>query len=184
MPRPRPPHLHREVTRHGKPCGTSASVAASAFRIKAEFGTPDFDAEYQAGHQRAATSAKGDRVGHPCVAPRALPRNARLARSVIGNAQAARGDHSPRSSRRRALSLLQGSPAQTIVAGRDRRASTPAQARHFLETMRGTVSGGPPRRHWSKKTRPSASKIRRAPRAADSRFGPRNRLRHMSAAGR
>jgi hypothetical protein len=44
MPRPRPPYLSREVTRHGKPVWY-VRRAGKRVRIKAAFGTPDFDAE-------------------------------------------------------------------------------------------------------------------------------------------
>jgi len=48
MPRPRPPHLHRQVTRHGKAVWYVRVGKGPRTRIRAEFGTPEFDAEYQA----------------------------------------------------------------------------------------------------------------------------------------
>ena len=48
MPRPRPPHLHRQVTRHGKTVWYVRIGKGRRIRIKAEFGTPEFDAEYHA----------------------------------------------------------------------------------------------------------------------------------------
>lgn len=48
MPRPRPPHLHRETTRHGKLVWYVRIGKGSRIRILADFGTPKFDAEYQA----------------------------------------------------------------------------------------------------------------------------------------
>ena len=52
MPRPRPPFLSHEVTRHGR---TVWYVRRNSkrIRLRAEFGTPEFDCEYQA----ALTSA-------------------------------------------------------------------------------------------------------------------------------
>ena len=53
MPRPRPQYLHREVTRHGKAVWY-VRRNGKRFRLRAEFGTPEFDAEYQvalAAHQ-------------------------------------------------------------------------------------------------------------------------------------
>ena len=47
MPRPRPPHLSHERTRHGKSVWY-VRRAGKRVRIKAAFGTPEFDAEYQA----------------------------------------------------------------------------------------------------------------------------------------
>src|SRR2546429_5012625 len=48
MPRPRPPHLHREVTRHGRTVWYVRVGKGPRIRLRAEFGSPDFDAEYQA----------------------------------------------------------------------------------------------------------------------------------------
>ena len=47
MPRPRPPYLSREVTRHGKPVWY-VRRDGKRIRLRADFGTPEFDAEYQA----------------------------------------------------------------------------------------------------------------------------------------
>jgi hypothetical protein len=48
MPRPRPPHLHRQVTRHGKTVWYVRVSKGARIRIRSAFGTPEFDAEYQA----------------------------------------------------------------------------------------------------------------------------------------
>ena len=48
MPRPRPPHLHLEITRHGARVWYVRIGKGRRVRIRAEFGSPDFDAEYQA----------------------------------------------------------------------------------------------------------------------------------------
>ena len=48
MPRPRPPHLHRQVTRHGKTVWYIRIGKGPRVRIRADFGSPEFDAEYRA----------------------------------------------------------------------------------------------------------------------------------------
>ena len=48
MPRPRPPYLSHEVTRHGRMVWY-VRRNGKRIRLRAEFGTPEFDAEYQAG---------------------------------------------------------------------------------------------------------------------------------------
>jgi hypothetical protein len=48
MPRPRPPHLHREITRHGKAVWYVRVDKGPRIRIRAEYGTADFDIEYRA----------------------------------------------------------------------------------------------------------------------------------------
>jgi hypothetical protein len=46
MPRPRPPFLSREVSRHGRAVWY-VRRNGKRIRLRAEFGTPEFDAEYQ-----------------------------------------------------------------------------------------------------------------------------------------
>lgn len=48
MPRPRPLHLHREATRHGRLVWYVRRDKGPRIRIRAEYGTPEFEAEYQA----------------------------------------------------------------------------------------------------------------------------------------
>ena len=47
MPRPRPPYLSRERNRHGTPVWY-VRVSGKRIRIRETFGTPEFDATYQA----------------------------------------------------------------------------------------------------------------------------------------
>ena len=48
MPRPRPPHLHRETTRHRKAVWYVRVDKGPRIRLRAEYGTSEFEAEYQA----------------------------------------------------------------------------------------------------------------------------------------
>src|SRR6516225_5458968 len=48
MPRPRPPHLQREVTRHNKIVWFVRIGKGPRTRIRAPYGTPEFEAEYVA----------------------------------------------------------------------------------------------------------------------------------------
>jgi hypothetical protein len=48
MPRPRPPHLHRQVTRHGQTVWYVRIGKGPRIRIRNAFGTPEFDCEYRA----------------------------------------------------------------------------------------------------------------------------------------
>jgi hypothetical protein len=47
MPRPRPPYLSREVTRHGRPVWY-VRVDGKRTRLRAEYGTTDFETQYRA----------------------------------------------------------------------------------------------------------------------------------------
>jgi hypothetical protein len=60
MPRPRPPHLHRETTRHGNPVWYVRVGKGPRIRIKATYGSPDFEAAYSA-------AIKGERIGKPAM---------------------------------------------------------------------------------------------------------------------
>jgi hypothetical protein len=59
MPRPRPPHLHRETTRHGQAVWYVRVGKGPRVRIRAAFGTVEFDAEYQAAIGGAPRQKKG-----------------------------------------------------------------------------------------------------------------------------
>jgi hypothetical protein len=48
MPRPRPPHLLREVSRHGRVVWIVRVEHVPRTRLRAAYGTPEFEAEYHA----------------------------------------------------------------------------------------------------------------------------------------
>ena len=154
VPRPRPPHLHRETTRHGKTVWYFRPTKGPRIRIRAEIGTPQFDAEYQAAvsgeRSPPRRSAKTGSLEWLIARYRETPawltfslatrrQRENILRQVIETA-----GHIPYTEITQA----------TISAGKDRRAQTPFQARHFLDTMRGLFE-------WAKeaqfvKTNPAA----------------------------
>jgi integrase len=140
MPCPRPPHLHREVTRHGKVvwyARAGGNSRGQRVKLRAEFGTAEFWSEYQAA--LASTPHKP-----------AAPHEGTLAWLIerYRETTAAWTDLSVATRRQREnifAHVLETAGKQpfakittaTIMAGRDRRAATPSQARHFLDAMRG-----------------------------------------------
>jgi integrase len=143
MPSPRPPHLHREVTRHGKAVWYARARGSSRgprIRLHAEFGTAEFWAEYQA----ALAS-----VPHK---PHTAPHEGSLAWLIERYRETTAWSYlSPATRRQRenifkhVLETADKEPfakitTATVMAGRDRRANTPYQARHFLDAMRGLFS--------------------------------------------
>jgi integrase len=48
MPRPRPPHLHREVTRHGRAVWYVRLDRGKRVRLHGDYGSPEFQAAYEA----------------------------------------------------------------------------------------------------------------------------------------
>ena len=111
-------------------------IAGRACRIKAEFGTPEFDAEY-----RAALAGTPIRKAAPSCSSLAWL----LARYRETTAWS---ELSPATRRQRdnifagVIETAGHEPyaritTATILAGKDRRAATPHQARNFLDAMRG-----------------------------------------------
>jgi integrase len=136
MPRPRPPHLHREITRHGRAVWYVRVGKAPRIRIRAEYGTDDFVAEYQATIRGAARPQKRPAAGtlgwlfaryRETTAWMTLSPATRRQRENIFR-------HVLESAGSQPFARI---TTAAIAAGRDRRAKTPAQARHFLDTMRG-----------------------------------------------
>ena len=138
MPRPRPPRLHREITRHGKPVWYVRVDKGPRVRIRAEFGSPEFDAEYQAA---ISATPRPRARGGPIAGTLAWL----VARYCETSVWAGLSSATRRQRENILLQVLASAgqqpfgkiTAQAIVAGRERRARTPDQARHFLDAMRG-----------------------------------------------
>lgn len=137
MPRPRPPHLHRETTRHGRTVWYVRIDRGPRIRIKAAFGTPEFDAEYQAAltgkprRQKGAASVASlewlitryrETTDWSALSPATRRQRDNLFKHVLETAG------------RESYAKI---TVATIIAGKERRAATPAQARNFLDAMRG-----------------------------------------------
>jgi integrase len=139
MPPTRMPHLHREVTRHGKVVWYARAGGSSRgprVKLHAEYGTPEFWAEYQAA---LASSPRKP----------AAPHEGTLAWLVERYRETTAWSYLSAATRRQrenifvhVLHTAGNQPfakitTATIMAARDRRANTPAQARNFLDAMRG-----------------------------------------------
>ena len=137
MPRPRPPHLHREESRHGVTTWYVRRGHGPRLRIRAAFGTPEFEAEYRAALDGTPVEhIKKAAVGtlqwlweryRETTTWTALSLATRRQRENIMRGVLGLSGHESAAAIKR----------QHVVAGRDRRAATPAQARHFLDVMRG-----------------------------------------------
>lgn len=137
MPRPRPPHLHREITRHGTAVWYVRVGHGPRIRIRAEYGTPEFDLEYRAALDGAPRRAS------------ASPATGTLAWLIARYRETTDWASLSAATRRQRENIFAGVletagqvpfarvTRATIEAGRERRAATPNQARHFLDTMRG-----------------------------------------------
>jgi integrase len=137
MPRPRPPHLHRETTRHGRAVWYVRLGKGRRIRLLAEYGTADFAAEYQA----ALTASPRPKKGAPQAGTLAwLIDRYRETFEWSGLSAATRRQrenifvHILEAAGQESFARI---TQQTIMAGRERRVLTPAQARNFLDAMRG-----------------------------------------------
>jgi integrase len=135
MPRPRPPYLSREVTRHGKAVWY-VRRDGKRIRINAEYGTPEFGTEYQAALAGAPKSKDA-------------PGSGTLAWLIERYRETAAWQELSLATRKQRESILKqiidsagNKPISSITsfvvnAGRDRRAHSPHQARRFLDALRG-----------------------------------------------
>jgi len=136
MPRPRPPYLHREKTRHGKLVWVVRRKGKRR-QIRAEYGTPEFEAEYRA---LLDGMPKREKAAHSTDSLAWLIARYRETTAWQGLSAATRRQRE--NIFRQVIASAGDQPfaritSATIAAGRDRRATTPAQARHFLDAMRG-----------------------------------------------
>ncbi len=137
MPRPRPPHLQYEFTRHKRKVWYVRIGRGPRTRIKSEFGTAEFDAEYAA----AIAGNPRPKKGAPAVGT--------LGWLLARYRETADWTSLSNATRRQRENIFKGVlktagdesyskiTTATILAGIDRRKDTPAQARNFLGAMRG-----------------------------------------------
>lgn len=137
MPRPRPLHLHHEKTRHGAWVWYVRVGKGPRRRLRAAYGTPEFQEEYERARDGESARAK------PKVRTGSLQWLYERYREV-----GAWTSLSPATRRQREnifAHVMETAGAKTagsiaakhIAAGIDARSETPAQARHFVDAMQG-----------------------------------------------
>ena len=137
MPRPRPPHLQRERTRHGTTVWYVRVGKGPRIRLRAPFGSMEFRAEYHAAISGKLRPGKGapaigtlawlvDRYRETNDWNQLSAATRRQRENILAHVLATDGT----------VPIAQITRA-AIVDGRERRAKTPSQARHFLDAMRG-----------------------------------------------
>src|SRR5262245_11305579 len=137
MPRPRPPHLQRQVTRHGKHVWYVRIGKGPRIRVRAQFGTSEFDAEYQvaltANPRPAKVGPRADTLAWLIERYRETTAWSNLSLATRRN----RENHFKAVIKTAGWQPFRAITQKAIVVGRDRRGATPAQARNFLDAMRG-----------------------------------------------
>jgi len=137
MPRPRPPHLQRQRTQHGRVVWYVRIGKGPRVRIRAAFGTPEFDAEYQAalaGNPRQhKTGADAGSLAWLIERYRETTAWTDLSLATRRN----RENHFRHVIEKAGHQPIRNITSAAITKGRDSRSATPAQARNFLDAMRG-----------------------------------------------
>ena len=137
MPRPRPPHLVRQVTRHGAVVWYVRVDKGRRTRIRAQFGTPEFDAEYQAALAGNLRSAKRGSTSGTLAWLIERYRETTAWADLSLATRRNRENHFKKAIETAGHQPIGAITQAVVIAGRDRRAGTPAQARNFLDAMRG-----------------------------------------------
>ena len=110
MPRPRPPHLHRERNRHGAFVWYVRFGKGPRIRINGVYGTPEFDAAYQAAINgdlpRPAGKAKKDSLNWLWLLYRQTSAWTNLSRATRRQRENIMGNALPRSCRPSLLESL------------------------------------------------------------------------------
>ena len=136
MPRPRPPYLQKQITRHGRIVWYVRRYPGLRIRIRSEFGTPEFQAEYEAaitGHK--AEAAKVSSASLQWLYNRYRETTAWQDLSVATRRQ--RENIFKHVMETAGATPFLAITRKHIEDGKNRRRGTPAQARHFLDSMRG-----------------------------------------------
>lgn len=139
MPRPRPPHLQRQITRHSKVAWYVRIGRGPKVRIRGKFGTPEFDAEYQAA---LAGTQHLQKKGEPHAGTLAWLIARYRETGAWSSALALATRRQRENIFKQVIAAAGNKPfaqitTPVIIAGVERRKDTPAQARHFLDTLRG-----------------------------------------------
>jgi integrase len=137
MPRPRPPHLHKQITRHSKIAWYVRIGKGRRIRLRAVYGSDEFRVEYDAAVNGRAPAKPGKPISGTLAWLIDQYRT-----TAVWTALSAATRRQRENIFKQVLKLAGVEPfakitGKTIQAGIDRRSKTPHQARHFLDTMRG-----------------------------------------------
>src|SRR5262249_43143267 len=135
MPKPRPPHLQREETRHGRVVWYVRRDHGPRIRLKSEYDSKEFWAEYRAALEGVPTRSEMPKA-HTLAWGLARYRES-SAWAVLSNATRRQSETIYRGVIKRAGDLaLHDITVAKITAGRERRAAAPHAANNFLKSMR------------------------------------------------
>lgn len=137
MPRARPPHLHREITRHNRVVWFVRIGKGPRTRIRGEYGSAEFTEAYQAAINGVPPAAPRKAAKGSLVWLVAQYRESSAWRALSIATQRQRENIFKQVLATAGTEAAPNITSKHIKDGLERRAKTPFQARHFLDTMRG-----------------------------------------------
>jgi hypothetical protein len=182
MPRPRLPHIHKQITRHGKTVWYVRRGKGLRIRLRAGYGTLEFQAEYEAALSGNAPATPGKPQSGTLSWLVEQYRDTSTWRDLSAATRRQRENifkHILASAGREPFAAI---TQKTIQAGIERRSKTSKhQARHFLDTMRGLFQWALANAHV--KADPTTGMKVKKPEAKVSCLGMRMKLSSLSSAG-
>lgn len=137
MPRQRPPHLHRQETRHGLVVWYVRRGHGPRIRLRAEYDSGAFWAEYRAALEGVPAPSETARAKPHTLAWAIDQYRASSAWAALSNATRRQRENIYRAVIKTAgEERLVDITEKVILAGRERRAATPHAANNFLKAMR------------------------------------------------
>jgi integrase len=137
MPRPRPPHIHRQVTRHGKVTWYFRRGHGRKIRIRAAWGTPEFDAAYEAALSGTQPASRAGPAGGTLAwlfdRYREVSAWTELAKSTRYKRERIMIRVLETAGTKRLTSITKA----TVEAGVERRKGAPSSAQAFVDTLHG-----------------------------------------------
>jgi integrase len=143
MPRDLPIHLYREITRHRRIAYYVRVGKQKRVRIRGEYGSAAFEAAYQAAITGIAPKVGGPKAGSLDWLVGLYRQSKTSGTQVKGWLNLSTATRRQRENILRHVLEASGHKPFTSITqshieqGRDRRSATPAQARHFVDTMKG-----------------------------------------------
>lgn len=139
MPRPRPPHLHKQTSRHGKTVWYFRQGHGPRIRMPGEYGSPEFTAAYKAAIYGGAKPA-GQKIDAKSLQWLADQYRKSADWSDLGAATRRQRENIFIHVLETAGHLpFEAIGRRQIMEGIDKRRETPFAGRHFLYSMRGLL---------------------------------------------
>ena len=131
-----PPHLHRQISRHGRVVWYFRRGKGRRIRIPGEYGSPEFLTAYDAAAGGRAKAGKTPPTGTFAWAL-AMHRQSQTWAALAPATRRKRENIFAKIVRTHGDTAIAAWKRGDIAAGRDKRAATPAAARQFVEALRG-----------------------------------------------